>query len=191
MADFLSKARGIVEDLKDQELLYKAYIGNSNVKTEDIKGVVGEMRKLRDQLRGHIDTLRDDFSKNKLGAPHIPRGILRYLTHHDSGSGNRMGRRVFDSPFAGMRFGRDDGRSKNLYTDRGAPSNPSPNPGPAQDGGKPAPANPERGTSPGAHLGALVATPGDSQEGYYEDYTFDDSYSQGAYTDDAYAEDDY
>jgi hypothetical protein len=191
MADFYSKARGLLEDLKDQEMTYRAYLGNPNVNPADIKGVVGEMRKLRDQLNTLIDGLRDDFTKAKLGSPHIPKVFLRHQAHRDGQGGGMMSNRPrrFESPFnvprggpysdrgnqnwgqgGGRPNGPPDGRP-NMNPGQGQGQGPNPGKGPWQGGQG-------QGNQPGPRS---QGPPDDSPTNYYNDYSAD--YSPDNYSD--------
>ncbi|MDR2198382.1 MAG: hypothetical protein LBR53_02795 [Deltaproteobacteria bacterium] len=124
--DYFAKAEPILEDLRDQQLLYDSFKGNSNVAAQDVRAVVSEMRKLRDRLNALTDNLKADFEKNNLGKLRLPpvsamidRHLRRERGRDGGGRYDRDGSGDFDSPFAGKRFGSDRGWDRDRSRHRG------------------------------------------------------------------------
>ncbi|MDR1315005.1 MAG: periplasmic heavy metal sensor [Deltaproteobacteria bacterium] len=75
------KSRPVREDLRDQKLIYDALRSNPNASADDIRKVVADMRKLRDQL----NALREEM-KAKFRSSGLPEWSFRGMGDRRAGS---------------------------------------------------------------------------------------------------------
>jgi Spy/CpxP family protein refolding chaperone len=65
-SDYAAKVKPVKKDLMDQRFIYEALKNNSNASVADIKDVVAQMRKLRDQVDALEAEFKDAYAKSGL-----------------------------------------------------------------------------------------------------------------------------